>query len=35
MPWAYKDAAEVVDVVARAGLATPVARLRPVIVIKG
>jgi tRNA-splicing ligase RtcB len=35
MPWAYKDAAEVVDVVTRAGLATLVARLRPVIVIKG
>ena len=35
MPWAYKDAAEVVDVVRRAGLATLVARLRPVIVIKG
>lgn len=35
MPWAYKDAAEVVDVVVRAGLATPVARLAPMIVIKG
>src|SRR4030095_5097502 len=35
MPWAYKDAAEVVDVVARAGLATLVARLAPMIVIKG
>jgi tRNA-splicing ligase RtcB (3'-phosphate/5'-hydroxy nucleic acid ligase) len=35
MPWAYKDAAEVVDVVTRAGLATLVARLTPVIVIKG
>jgi tRNA-splicing ligase RtcB len=35
MPWAYKDAVEVVDVVRRAGLATLVARLRPVIVIKG
>jgi len=35
MPWAYKDAAEVVDVVTRAGLSTLVARLRPVIVIKG
>jgi tRNA-splicing ligase RtcB (3'-phosphate/5'-hydroxy nucleic acid ligase) len=35
MPWAYKDAAEVVDVVARAGLATLVARLSPMIVIKG
>jgi tRNA-splicing ligase RtcB (3'-phosphate/5'-hydroxy nucleic acid ligase) len=35
MPWAYKDAAEVVDVVIRAGLATPVAQLRPMIVIKG
>jgi tRNA-splicing ligase RtcB len=35
MPWAYKDAAEVVDVVARAGLATLVARLAPMVVIKG
>ncbi len=35
MPWAYKDAAEVVDVVVRAGLATLVARLAPLIVIKG
>jgi len=35
MPWAYKDAAEVVDVVARAGLARPVARLVPLLVVKG
>jgi tRNA-splicing ligase RtcB (3'-phosphate/5'-hydroxy nucleic acid ligase) len=35
MPWAYKDAAEVVDVVVRAGLATLVARLAPLIVVKG
>jgi tRNA-splicing ligase RtcB (3'-phosphate/5'-hydroxy nucleic acid ligase) len=35
MPWAYKDAAEVVDVVVRAGLATLVARLVPLIVVKG
>jgi tRNA-splicing ligase RtcB len=32
---AYKDVAEVVDVVAGAGLATPVAKLRPFIVVKG
>ncbi len=35
MPWAYKDAAEVVDVVVQAGLATLVARLAPMIVVKG
>jgi tRNA-splicing ligase RtcB len=35
MPWAYKDAAEVVDVVARARLARPVARLVPLLVVKG
>jgi len=35
MSWAYKDAAEVVDVVVRAGLARPVARLAPMIVVKG
>jgi tRNA-splicing ligase RtcB len=34
-PEAYKDVAEVVDVVDHAGLATKVARLRPVGVIKG
>jgi tRNA-splicing ligase RtcB len=34
-PQAYKDVAEVVDVVHRAGLATKVARLRPVGVLKG
>jgi tRNA-splicing ligase RtcB len=35
MPWAYKDAAEVVDVVVQARLATLVARLAPMIVVKG
>lgn len=34
-PEAYKDVGEVVDVVARAGLAAKVARLRPLAVIKG
>jgi len=34
-PEAYKDVAEVVDVVHRAKLAIKVARLRPVGVIKG
>jgi tRNA-splicing ligase RtcB (3'-phosphate/5'-hydroxy nucleic acid ligase) len=34
-PEAYKDVAEVVDVVHRAGLAIKVARLRPIGVIKG
>jgi len=32
---AYKDVADVVDVVARAGLARPVARLKPFVVVKG
>jgi tRNA-splicing ligase RtcB len=35
MPEAYKDVSEVVDVVARAGIAGKVARLRPLAVIKG
>jgi tRNA-splicing ligase RtcB len=35
MPWAYKDVADVVEVVHRAGLATRVARLRPLAVVKG
>ncbi len=35
MPWAYKDVAEVVDVVERAGLGRVVARLRPLAVVKG
>jgi tRNA-splicing ligase RtcB len=35
MPWAYKDVADVVDVVDRAGLARRVARLRPLAVVKG
>jgi len=32
---AYKDVADVVAVVARAGLAKPVARLKPFVVVKG
>jgi tRNA-splicing ligase RtcB len=35
MPNAYKDVADVVDVVAGAGLAAKVARLRPMAVVKG
>ena len=35
MPEAYKDVADVVDVVERAGLATKVARLQPIGVVKG
>jgi len=35
MPWAYKDVADVVDVVERAGLARRIARLRPLAVVKG
>jgi len=35
MPWAYKDVADVVDVVHRAGIARRVARLRPLVVVKG
>lgn len=35
MPEAYKDVADVVEVVHRAGLARKVARLRPLGVIKG
>jgi tRNA-splicing ligase RtcB len=35
MPWAYKDVADVVDVVDRAGIGRKVARLRPLVVIKG
>jgi tRNA-splicing ligase RtcB len=35
MPWAYKDVADVVDVVDRAGLSRRVARLRPLAVVKG
>jgi tRNA-splicing ligase RtcB len=34
-PQAYKDVDAVVEVVARVGIATKVARLRPVAVIKG
>lgn len=35
MPDAYKDAAEVVDVMHRAGVAARVARIRPLAVVKG
>ena len=35
MPEAYKDVATVVDVVHRAGISTKVARIRPLIVVKG
>ncbi len=35
MPWAYKDVVDVVDVVDRAGIARRVARLRPLVVVKG
>src|SRR5204863_466138 len=35
MPWAYKDVADVVEVVDRAGLARRIAKLRPLVVVKG
>ena len=35
MPHAYKDVADVVDVVHDAGISCKVARLRPLIVVKG
>ena len=35
MPYAYKDVAEVVEVVERAGLSKRVARLKPHVVVKG
>jgi tRNA-splicing ligase RtcB len=35
MPEAYKDVDAVVDVVHRAGVSTKVARIRPLIVVKG
>lgn len=35
MPYAYKDVADVVDVVHEAGISEKVARLRPMIVVKG
>jgi tRNA-splicing ligase RtcB len=35
MPWAYKDVADVVDVVDQAGIGRKVARLRPLVVVKG
>ncbi len=34
-PYAYKDVDEVVEVCRRVGLASPVARLRPLGVVKG
>jgi len=34
-PLAYKDAQQVVNVVHNAGLATLVARLKPIVVVKG
>jgi tRNA-splicing ligase RtcB len=35
MPGAYKDVADVIDVVKGAGIGEPVARIRPLIVVKG
>ena len=35
MPFAYKDVADVVEVVHEAGISRKVARLRPMIVVKG
>src|SRR5262245_34178049 len=35
MPWAYKDVDDVIDVVDGAGIARRVARLRPLVVVKG
>ena len=35
MPWAYKDVADVVEVVDRAGLARRVVKLKPLVVVKG
>jgi len=34
-PWAYKDVTPVVDTVARAGIARKVARLWPLLTVKG
>jgi len=34
-PYAYKDVDDVVDVIESAGISTKVARLRPLVVIKG
>ncbi|HEX9667359.1 MAG TPA: RtcB family protein, partial [Thermodesulfobacteriota bacterium] len=34
-PEAYKDVNEVVDVIAEAGIAKKVARLKPIAVVKG
>ena len=35
MPYAYKDVADVVDVVDRAGISKKVVKLKPMAVIKG
>ncbi|MBN2366590.1 MAG: hypothetical protein EH225_11815, partial [Calditrichaeota bacterium] len=35
MPWAYKDVADVVEVMHRAGISRKVVRLKPLGVIKG
>ncbi len=35
MPYAYKDVADVVDVVERAGISKKVVKLKPMAVIKG
>src|SRR5437867_4427708 len=35
MPWAYKDVADVVEVVDRAGLARRIVKLKPLVVVKG
>jgi tRNA-splicing ligase RtcB len=35
MSWAYKDVADVVDVIDRAGIGRKVARLKPLVVVKG
>ncbi|MBU0753880.1 MAG: RtcB family protein [Planctomycetes bacterium] len=35
MPHAYKDVADVMEVVVQAGLGAPVARIRPLVVVKG
>jgi len=34
-PKAYKDVDEVIEVVSKSGIAQKVARLRPIVVIKG
>ena len=35
MPGAYKDVADVIHVVEKAGIGKPVARIRPLAVVKG